>query len=166
MGRDDHAGVPVTVEVLLMGERGGRLAYRGVRAPLGSGEHPDALATTLAELSTADLAVLHSTSWRFAGGGVTLTYVAVHDGGDDPAAAALPDHSIAHSGDPTVPSPPHVCDDAVATHAARHLAWLRERDEVAATALAALPDLWHALDRYTPSPAGQPLELVSNLVGD
>jgi hypothetical protein len=154
VGRDDHGTVPVTVEVLLMGARGGRLTYRGVRGALASGDHPDAMATGLA--GGCDLRVLHSTSWRFAAGGVTLTYVALPGDGDDPTGTVLPDHSIAHSLDPALPSPPHVCDDAVATHAARHLAWLRERDEVVATALAALPEVWHALDRHIPSPAGQP----------
>jgi hypothetical protein len=48
----------------------------------------------------------------------------------------------------------------VATHAARHLAWLREHDEVIATALAGLPSLWHALDDYAPVPAGQAFPVV------
>ncbi|WP_432969013.1 hypothetical protein [Dactylosporangium sp. CA-233914] len=44
--------------------------------------------------------------------------------------------------------------DAVATHAARHLAWLRETDEVADAALATVPAVWQALDRHVPAPAG------------
>ncbi|GAA2584513.1 hypothetical protein GCM10010399_13160 [Dactylosporangium fulvum] len=39
-------------------------------------------------------------------------------------------------------------------HAARHLAWLRTHDEVVAAALAGLPVLWHALERYVPASAG------------
>ncbi|GAA4251821.1 hypothetical protein [Dactylosporangium darangshiense] len=46
---------------------------------------------------------------------------------------------------------PGHCAGAVATHAVRHLAWLRRTDEAAATALAAL---WHALDDHAPAPAG------------
>jgi hypothetical protein len=44
VGRDDHGTVPVTVEVLLMGARDGRLTHRGVRGALASGDHPGALA--------------------------------------------------------------------------------------------------------------------------
>ena len=49
---------------------------------------------------------------------------------------------------PTTCSPPHVGRDAVATHAARHLAWLRGGDEAVATARARRPALWLALDGY------------------
>jgi hypothetical protein len=151
----------VRVEVLVVGSAGGRFSYRCVTGDLPGDRHPDALAADLALATGADagadaapLAVLHSTSWRFTDGTVVLTYAAVLDGRPGPGARPLPEHGIAYSTDPTAPTPPHVCADAVATHAARHLAWLRAHDEVVATALAARPDVWHALDRFTPTPAG------------
>jgi hypothetical protein len=85
---------------------------------------------------------------------VVLTYVAVLDGVPDPASRQLLEHGIARSGDPTSPSPPEVCPDAVATHAARHLAWLRGTDEVVGAALTGVPWVWDALDRFEPAPAG------------
>jgi hypothetical protein len=98
--------------------------------------------------------MLHPTSWRYAGGQVILTYAAVLDGRPGPGARALPAHGIARSADPRVPSPPRVCTDSVATHAARHLAWLRETDPVAGAALSGVPPVWDALDRHVPAPAG------------
>jgi hypothetical protein len=146
------------VEVLVIGAAHGQIHYRSHHADLTDGRHPDALAAGLATAHphAAALTVLHSTSWRYADGTVVLTYAAVLDGRPHPTAQPLPDHGLAHSGDPITPSPPHICPDAVATHAARHLAWLRCHDEVVATALAGMPALWHALDRFTPSPAGNP----------
>jgi hypothetical protein len=121
---------------------------------LADGRHPDAPAANLAtRVDTPTLTILHFTAWRYTDGGVVLTYAAVLDGHPVPGTRPLPAHGIAHSGDPTVPSPPHVCPDAVATHAARHLAWLRSHDEVVATALADLPPLWHA---WTGSPPARP----------
>ncbi|WP_433616865.1 hypothetical protein ACQP2P_16070 [Dactylosporangium sp. CA-139114] len=101
------------------------------------------------------MTILHSTSWRYTDEAVVLTYVAVFDAVPAPDAVPLGPHGIARSGDPAAPSPPVVCRDAVATHALRHLAWLRRTDEVLATALAGLPELWRALGGYLPGLAGE-----------
>ncbi|MGI5240076.1 hypothetical protein [Dactylosporangium sp. CA-139066] len=183
MERDDRGRI--RVEVLVAGARDGAVYYRPVDGELPPQAHPDAVAAGLAA-SLVDarpvaapagfggaqsdgpqpgwappLTILHSTSWRYADGAVVLTYVAVVDGEPEPGAVRLGPHGIAHSGDPVAPSPPRICPDAVATHAVRHLAWLRAGDEVVATALAGHPALWRALDGYTPAPAGRPERVVS-----
>ncbi|WP_433087384.1 hypothetical protein ACQP1P_15720 [Dactylosporangium sp. CA-052675] len=167
--------------MLIVGARDGAVSYRPVAGTLPAGTHPDAAAARLAaslvgarrEAVPAEqggaqcdgpqpvwapppLTILHSTSWRYAGGAVVLTHVAVFDGRPEPDAVPLAPHGIAHSGDPTAPSPGEVSADAVAAHAVRHLAWLRGGDEVvvAATALAGHPQLWRALNGYAPTLAG------------
>ncbi|GAA3302628.1 hypothetical protein GCM10020218_098540 [Dactylosporangium vinaceum] len=175
--RDDRGRV--RVEVLIVGARDGAVWYRPVAGELPAGVHPDAAATGLAAAPLSaravvvpagqggvqcdgpqpvwappPLTILHSTSWRYTDGVVVLTYVAVLDGEPAPGAVRLGPHGIARSADPTAPSPAQVCLDAVATHAARHLAWLRVGDEAVATALAGHPALWRALDGYEPALAG------------
>lgn len=149
MERDGQGTAPVQVEVLTFSAHHESPHYRDAITEL-AGRHPD---TAAGDLAGGTVLLLHSTSWRYRNGSVILTYVAVLDDTDDHY-RELGAHTIAHSGDPTAPSPPHVCADAVATHAARHLAWLRENDEAVATTLAGLPRLWHALDRFKPGPAG------------
>ncbi|WP_433203068.1 hypothetical protein ACQP00_33475 [Dactylosporangium sp. CS-047395] len=143
----------VCVELLVFSARDGALHYTPHGAQVIGDRHPDAVAAALAG-NPPDLTVLHSTSWRYAEGRVVLTYAAVLDGTPGPGARELPEHGIARSPDPRRPSPPQVCPDAVATHAARHLAWLRETDPVAGAALAAIPSVWNALDIHIPAPAG------------
>ncbi|MFB9184986.1 hypothetical protein ACFFX1_43285 [Dactylosporangium sucinum] len=165
MWRDDLGAVPVRVEVLVVGVRDATVHYRRVCAALPRDTHPDAAAAGLAAPARgvqrdgphpgwAPLTLLHSTSWRFDAGAVVLTYLAVLDGTAAADSAPLVSRALAHSGDPAAPSPAQVPVDAVAAHALRHLAWLRERDEVAAAALAGVPALWDALDDVTPAPAG------------
>lgn len=140
------------VEVLIVGARDAAVHYRRACAPLSRDTHPDAVA---ADLAGSPLTILHSTSWRFEAGAVVLTYAAVLDGVADPDSVPLVSRTVTSSGDPAAPSPAVVPVDAVAVHALRHLAWLRERDEVAATALVSVPALWAALDDFTPAPAGE-----------
>nr|BFE60523.1 hypothetical protein GCM10020063_050490 [Dactylosporangium thailandense] len=141
---------PVSVEVLVFGADDGGLHYDSRCADVAA-RSPDEVAAALAG---DPLTLLHSTSWRYAGGQVVLTYAAVLDGRPGPGARVLPEHGIARSPDPRVPSPPHACPDAVATHAARHLAWLRATDPVAGAALATVPPVHDALDRHVPDLAG------------
>ena len=135
----------------MLSARLGALHYRSRSTDAVDGRHPD---TVAAELAISPVTILHSTSWRFVDGQVVLTYAAVLDGVPDPWSRRLLEHGIAASGDPASPSPPQVCPDAVATHAARHLAWLRGTDAVAGAALAGVPAVWAALDRFEPAPAG------------
>ncbi|WP_238011702.1 hypothetical protein KZZ52_46050 [Dactylosporangium sp. AC04546] len=163
---------PVRVEVLIVGARDAAVYYRRACAPLPRDTHPDAVAADLAAAPAGSpvggarrdgpqpgwappaLTILHSTSWRFEAGGVVLTYAAVLDGAPTADFVPLASRTVIGSGDPAAPSPAAVPVDAVAVHALRHLAWLRERDEVAAAALVSVPALWAALDDFTPAPAG------------
>ncbi|MET7402623.1 hypothetical protein ABZS66_55000 [Dactylosporangium sp. NPDC005572] len=182
MERGDHRTAPVRVEVLVVGACAATVYYRRVCATLARDTHPDVAAAQAVQLvgssvsarpvavsagqggvqrdgpqpdwAPPPLTMLHSTSWRFDEGAVVLTYVAVLDGVPGADSVLLVSRDVARSGDPAVPSPPEITLYAVAAHALRHLAWLRERDEVVATALASAPFVWDALDGVEPSPAG------------
>ncbi|HEX8498563.1 MAG TPA: hypothetical protein VF661_15310 [Actinomycetales bacterium] len=129
----------VAVEVLLMGVTPHGISYRPVRADL-AGSGPDDLARELA----GDVALVHSTSWRFEDGVVVLTYAALPDPRPQQAAHALVDPSVVCSGDPMQPAPPVLHLPHVAAHAVRHLAYLAEHDPGIAPAQhdVALARLW------------------------
>ncbi|GGM71145.1 hypothetical protein ACFFX1_23550 [Dactylosporangium sucinum] len=171
--------MPVRVEVLIVAARDAAVYYRRVGGDLPRDAHPDLVATGLVgspvsarpvavpagqggvqrdgpqpDWAPPPLTILHSTSWRFDAGRVVLTYVAVLDGVPDADAVPLVSRELAHSGDPRAPSPPHVAADAVVAHALRHLAWLRDTDEIVAAALASVPDVWMVLDGFEPGLAG------------
>lgn len=149
-------GVRALVEVVLLSARGGGVSFRTVAGWLGAGEHPDACARSLAG---AGVGLLHSTSWRYAAGGIVLTYAALPD--PDPSAPAepVPDLPAVHGAEPLAPSPPAVRPVDVAAHACRHLAFLRLTDPV----VGADPDtpLWLLLETFTPTVAGHPAALAA-----
>ncbi|MEH1127429.1 hypothetical protein [Micromonospora sp. CPCC 206061] len=148
-------GVRVLVEVVLLSARGGGVCFRTVTGWLGTGEHPDAYARSLAG---AGVGLLHSTSWRYAAGGIVLTYAALPD--PDPAAPAepVPDLPAVHGADPLAPSPAVVRPVDVAAHACRHLAFLRHTDPQVATHAGGA--LWTLLGGFAPAVAGRPPALV------
>jgi hypothetical protein len=145
------------MEVLLLSERDGRLRYRAQQAPLESGWHPDDLAACLAAVPVCDrAALLHSTSWRYEGGAVVLTYAALPDPQPDPVTFPLSVDAMVYSPGPLAPSPPHLDLDGVAAHAGRHLALLLATDPVVqACALGGSP-VWELVGKLAPSPAGSP----------
>ena len=125
-------GRTVHVELVRLSVHGGVLRWRAEATVLPSGRHPDDLAR---EAARTDLeratpgAVLHSTSWRMQGEGLVLTYAlfpAVAADGDG-AGELLAQHVVAGP-DAVHPSPVQVGAAHVATHAARHLHDLAERD--------------------------------------
>jgi hypothetical protein len=145
------------IEVLPVMLRGGQLlALRPDCADsfvLGwpAGARPEEVAASaLARLGLETL-VLHSTSWRHAGGEVVLTYLAVVA----PTAEAPTSwevvpvvHAELARGDATAP-PVAIGVLQVQEHALRHLAWLIRDDPAIA---AALPE-WHGpLANYVPEP--------------
>ncbi|GLI01744.1 DOMON domain-containing protein [Phytohabitans aurantiacus] len=144
-------GVRALVETVLLSARDGQLCFRTVTRPLGDGEHPDACARSLAG---PDVGLLHSTSWRYTGGGIVLTYAGLPDA--DPVAAVepVPDLPAVHSGDPLAPSPPVVRPVDVAAHACRHLAFLRHTDPHVAVLAAGGGEVWDLIDVFTPAVAG------------
>jgi len=146
----------VTVETVLLGVVGGELRYRVRAEPLPDGGHPDTLARELAGFSAGDAdpaRLLHSTSWRFAGGAVVLTYAALPD--PRPAGAIpLELRPVPYAVDPLAPTGARFSARDVAVHACRHLAYLRQTDPVVALTAAAVPELWGLLGSLDPTVAG------------
>ncbi|MEV0714383.1 hypothetical protein [Asanoa sp. NPDC050611] len=142
------------VEVVLLSAAEGALRYRTVSAPLPLGPHPDDLALHLSGLTLCTPgATLHSTSWRFAEQAVLLTYAALPDPDPIDTLPLAPDRMVI-GGAALAPSPPRVDADAVAAHAARHLALLSTTDPVVAAAAAAQPELWDLLAKLPAGLAG------------
>ncbi|GAA4167700.1 hypothetical protein GCM10022251_57320 [Phytohabitans flavus] len=144
-------GVRALVETVLLSARDGELCFRTVARPLGGGQHPDACARSLAG---PGVGLLHSTSWRFAEGGIVLTYVGLPD--PDEAAQVQPvlDLPAVRGADPLTPSPPVVRQVDVAAHACRHLAFLRHTDPQVAGTVAGAAEVWDLIDVFTPAVAG------------
>jgi len=143
------------VEVVLLSAEAGTLRYRTVSAPLPAGPHPDDLALRLSGLTLCTPgAVLHSTSWRFEREAVVLTYAALPDPAPQPGAARVAVDRMVSGGAALAPSPPAVDPDAVAAHAARHLALLVGTDPVVAEAAALQPEIWDLLAKLPAGLAG------------
>jgi hypothetical protein len=111
---------------------------------------PMAVVAAISRLNMGEPAVVHSTSWRHARGGVVLTFVAVYDAEAVIGLATVPieRHELARGEATTAPR--QITAGPVIEHGLRHLAWLA-RDDAAVTA--ALPPGWlGALDGYVPEP--------------
>lgn len=159
-----------TVEVVLLSADAGTLRYRTVSAPLPTGPHPggphpagphpggphpDDLALHLSGLTLCTPgATLHSTSWRFVDDAVVLTYAALPDPAPVTGAPAVDVDRMVIGGAALAPSPAAVDADAVAAHAARHLALLVNTDPVVAEVAALQPDLWDLLAKIPQGLAG------------
>jgi hypothetical protein len=152
-----EAGVPVTVELLLLGARDGELTYRRLAVPLPRGVEPDALARETLGGRLGPGSVLHSTSWRFERGELVITFAVAPD--PDPATGGglLADtvaDTVAQGADGRHPSAE--ADHAeVAAHACRHLAFLRATDATVAEASRAQPTVWRLISAFTPRVAGE-----------
>ena len=109
----------------------------------------DVAATALSTLGIKPI-VLHSTSWRHAGGEVVLTYLAVVEPGVVPESWAREpvSHAELARGDATAP-PSAIGVAQVLEHALRHLAWLVAEDEVIS---GTLPGWKTHLQGYVPEP--------------
>lgn len=147
--RGGRSGWDVTVEVARLGlAAGGALAYRVVSAPVGTSAAPDQVALDLAGLAEAGPgAVVHATSWRYEDAGhLVLTYAAVPCALDS-ASPVLTGTGVLCSPDPLRPTPPGLHEHHVVAHAARHLAYLAERDPVVREAVGLDAAPWQALLR-------------------
>jgi len=143
------------VETVLLSLRAGRLCFRVRSRRLASGTHPDELARRLAGLRGGEPAGLtHSTSWRYDGGAVVLTYAALPDPDPTDAIPLDPDRIVPYPADPLAPGAVRLSAHDVAAHAGRHLAYLRRTDPLAGRAAAAQPALWEAIARFEPGLAG------------
>jgi len=140
------------VETVLFSVQAGRPAFRVRRQRLARGVHPDALARRLAGLNDAGL--LHSTSWRFEGGAVVLTYAAVPDPTPIGATPLDPERGAPYPMDPLAPGAVRLTAHDVAVHALRHLSYLRRSDPLVARGIHGQAELWEAIGRYEPALAG------------
>lgn len=150
----------VQIEVVLLSiSDDAQLRWRVARGDLPTGCRPDARARELAGLGTEVPAatVVHSTSWRPTPGGLILTYAILPDPGpDDGARCAVPtDIKVVCSADAATPSPPVVAVEHVLAHALRHLTLVARTSPAVVGAVAAHPQLWHAVIARTPDVAGQ-----------
>jgi hypothetical protein len=147
---------PVQAEIMVLALIGGELVLTGPcgAAPwyveVAQSADPMNVVTAITWLNLGEPAVVHSTSWRHARGGVVLTFVVVLD---EAAVGTLPIVSVERHelvrGTATA-APRQVAAGPVIEHGLRHLAWLACDDAAVADAL---PPGWlAALDGYIPEP--------------
>lgn len=94
-----------------------------------------------------DLFLLHSTSWRWDGAAVVLTFIAAVNRATGESRLLSADGELARGSATAAPSV--IETDQVLNHALRHLAWLAKEDEAVAGALSTA---WReALSKYVPA---------------
>jgi len=154
--------VPVTrvaVEVFGVGLGGHAegLAFTRREGPLENGENPDRRARRLVEESAQQIALIHSTSWRWEPDGrIVLTYVAwVKEGTLGRAARHLPKLAAPGPTDPLHPRPSEIRELDPLAHGLRHLAFLLRTSRDGAVARALGPSGVLALERLEPDVAGE-----------
>jgi hypothetical protein len=147
---------PVQAEILVLALVAGELVLTGAcgAAPwyveVGQGADPMDVVAAITRLNLGEPAVVHSTSWRQARGGVVLTFVVVVDAGavGTLATVAVERHELARGA--ATMAPRDVSARSVIEHGLRHLAWLARDDAAVAQAL---PPGWlAALGGYVPEP--------------
>jgi hypothetical protein len=149
----------VQAEILVLTLAGGAITLTGPcgAAPwyveLRRDADPTDIVTAITGVNVGEPAVVHSTSWRHARGGVVLTFVAVVDEGATGSLQHVPvERAQLARGEPTA-APLQVPGGSVIEHGMRHLAWLVHDDSVVAEAL---PAGWlGALAAYVPEPFRQ-----------
>jgi hypothetical protein len=138
--------VRLGVEVLFLAvDSAGVLAWRARSIDLDDASDPDEAAWAIVRSVGGTLS--HSTSWRWDGERVVLTYATVLPALADEEFEALPEPAIVGSHDVTHPRPRVVHGHHVAAHAIQHLADLARRDPVvrAASQRAETVDVWRAI---------------------
>jgi hypothetical protein len=147
---------PVQAEIMVLALVAGELMLTGPCGPapwyveVGQDADPMAVVAAISRLNIGEPAVVHSTSWRHARGGVVLTFVVVFDAAAVDGLATVPveRHELVRGGATTAPRP--MTAGPVIEHGLRHLAWLARDDAAVA---GALPPGWlAALDDYVPEP--------------
>ncbi len=114
--------------VLLATDDEGVLAWRAQVVDLDDAGDPDDAAWAVVRAAGGTLS--HSTSWRWDGERVVLTYATVLPTAADETFESLPEPAIVGSHDVTHPRPRIVHGHHVAAHAIQHLADLARRDPV------------------------------------
>jgi hypothetical protein len=150
---------PVQAEILVLTLVGGAIRLTGPcgAAPwyveLGRDANPTEIVAAITRANVGEPAVVHSTSWRHARGGVVLTFVAVVDEGATGSLHHVPVERAELARGNRSTAPLQIPAGSVIEHGLRHLAWLVHDDSVIA---AALPAGWvDALAAYMPEPFRQ-----------
>jgi len=147
---------PVQAEIMVLTLIAGELVLTGPCGPapwyveVAQDADPMGIVAAMSRLNIGEPAVVHSTSWRHARGGVVLTFVVVFDAAAVSGLASVPveRHELARGA--ATAAPQHVSAGPVIEHGMRHLAWLARDDAAVADAL---PPGWlAALDGYVPEP--------------
>ncbi len=126
------------------------LGYRLDRTELDNRLTPDQQAREMSVVAAIPAEVLHSTSWRHEDDGtVVLTYAVAPVAPETDLLTPLPAPAIVCSGDPLRPAPGDLHTHHVAAHAARHLAYLLDRDPGIAEGVrrSVQPEFWALLHR-------------------
>jgi len=154
--------IPVTrvaVEVFGVGLSGNQdgLAFTRREGPLENGENPDPRARQLAEESAQQIALIHSTSWRWEPDGrIVLTYVAwVKEGTLGRAARPLPKLAAPGPVDPLRPRPAEIRELDPLAHGLRHLTFLLRTSRDGAMARGLGAPAVAALQKLEPEVAGE-----------
>jgi hypothetical protein len=149
----------VAVEVFGVAHRGNEdgLAFTRQEGPLENGENPDARARQLVDEGRREVALIHSTSWRWERDGrIVLTYVAwVKEGTLGPAARPLPRLKAPGPVDPLRPRPAEIRELDPLAHGLRHFAFLLRTSRDGAMARALGPAAVAALQKLEPEVAGE-----------
>jgi hypothetical protein len=157
LARDEGRTEPL-VELLPIELRGGEMWwYRpedgpSWQTPCEAGRYPGDLLLTQLRDAGAPAEILHSTSWRYEGGRLILTYVAVLPGRSAGPRNLVPEPvqriDLARGGAETPPEAIGV--GQVVEHGLRHLSWLVKDDPVVNERLG--PEWAKALEGYEPEP--------------
>jgi hypothetical protein len=151
---------PITQEIIYFSAPGGVLSSRTERIAFTEGASPDAEVRTHLgwTASPPPGSMVHSTSWRFdkATGELILVWAVTPDPQVGVKVTPVEDDPIAQGADAAHPVPVGLDDQAVITHAARHLAFLMATDPEVDAALARQPQLHGALEPFSPALAGNP----------
>lgn len=144
---------PVRGEVFVVFEEGTEIYLTGPDGPrpwlieTHGRENPMEEIRRTATSLLPDMFLLHSTSWRWEGTAVVLTFIAAVAKGTGESRLLSDAREIAR-GSPTAP-PAEIESDQVLHHALRHLAWLGREDEAVRDSLSGG---WReALSKYVPA---------------
>lgn len=144
---------PVQGEVFIVALKRDRLVLTGPDGPrpwlieLQGGDNPlDEVRRVIVPLLPG-LRLLHSTSWRWQGMAVTLTFIGVVD--HDPSMKDKEVVPVPTARGKATAAPTAIHEDQVLHHSLRHLAWLARGDDIVRDVLDAE---WHAaLAGYVPA---------------
>lgn len=116
-------------------------------------EHPLESVRRIVDDVLDDVWLVHSTSWRWEAGALTLTFVVVIGAGSVGDMDAAPVERIDLARGAATAAPTTIGHAQVLEHGLRHLAWLAREDDVV---MGALTPEWHdALVGYVPEPFRQ-----------